>query len=186
VFAHIDPQLITVERLLDPGYVVNLPGLSLSELRRRRSECGMVESSLSFERQLVQGWLDIVRDEQGRREEREAAEDASLIERLPAILTSHVRTTGAGRPPTFTYPLHGEREHLARMHSIVPVGSIANLAVLSDLEMGTISEVLLEIEGEVSTLRRALNAVYDRLQSEAIRRYTSGEEAVISPFRATP
>src|ERR1700736_6204673 len=63
-----------IDELLASAYVAELTELPLSELRNRRTQCAMVESSLSYERQLVQGRLDIVRDEQCRRFDRKSGD----------------------------------------------------------------------------------------------------------------
>jgi hypothetical protein len=165
-----------VHALLAPSYVVGLDSLSLSELRGRRTECALVESSMSYERQLIQGRLDIVCDELNRRgDDEEACDVTDLVERLPQILTLHAHAVGMGRPPTFMFPVHLDPQRQANMDRIAPASAIGALAEQSTEKLSTMSRLLLEMEHEVSAQRRALHQVFDRIQEEVIRRYKSGE-----------
>src|SRR3954453_18793968 len=98
--------VVPLKVLLAPEYVLGLGGLSMTELRERRTHCALIESSVSYERQLIQGRINIVRDEQHRRPEQpDPAGAGGLVDRLPEILTLHAHAAGVGRPPTFMYPV---------------------------------------------------------------------------------
>jgi hypothetical protein len=173
--------------LLAPAFVIGLADLSLAELRDRRTQCALAESSVSYERQLIQGRLDIVRDEQARRTDDQVGRAVSgLVDRLPHILTLHAHSSGVGRPPTFMFPVHLDPDRQERMTRIAPVRALGDLPAQSIEELGTMSDRLEGMEHEISAQRRALHAVFDRIQQEVIRRYKSGEVPIESAFSLTP
>jgi hypothetical protein len=173
--------------LLAPAYVIGLAELSLPELRERRSQCSLVESSVSYERQLIQGRLDIVRDEQSRRIHDQDGDDLTgLVARLPLILTLHAHSVGVGRPPTFMFPAHLDPNRQERLTRIAPINALSSLRGQSSDELGTMSDRLEGMEHEVSAQRRALHRVFDRIQQEVIRRYKSGEVPMDSALDLSP
>lgn len=178
--------VVLLSVLLAPAYVLDLAGLSMSELRERRTHCALVESSVSYERQLIQGRLDIVRDEQERRHHDPGSSDTSgLVDRLPEILTLHAHASGVGRPPTFMYPVQLDLERQERMNLIAPATTIGELPAHSSDELSTMSELLESMEQQISTERRALHVVFDHIQEEVIRRYKSGEVPIDCAFEAS-
>jgi hypothetical protein len=178
---------VPIDALLEPAYLLDLGEMSMAELRERRTQCALVESSVSYERQLIQGRLDIVRDEQGRRGDNPAGADATgLVERLPAILTLHAHAAGVGRPPTFMFPVHLDADRQARMNLIAPARTIASLAGESADDVNIMCGLLEAMEQEISAQRRALHVVFDRIQSEVIRRYKSGEVPIEAAFFVAP
>jgi len=171
-----------ISALLDPEYLLDLADMSMDELRQRRTACALVESSVSYERQLIQGRLDIVRDEHSRRvgEIDGEADMVGLVERLPEILTLHAHVVGMGRPPTFMFPVHLDLDRQDRMNVIAPATTIAALPGQSSDHISTMCGLLEAMEHEISAQRRALHVVFDRIQAEVIRRYKSGEVTVDS------
>ncbi len=175
--------VVPLKVLLAPEYVLGLGGLSMTELRERRTHCALIESSVSYERQLIQGRLDIVRDEQHRRHEApDPAGAGGLVDRLPEILTLHAHAAGVGRPPTFMYPVQLDVERQERMNLIAPASTIGALPMQSSDDLSTMSDLLEGMEQQISTERRALHVVFDHIQEEVIRRYKSGEEPIDSAF----
>jgi hypothetical protein len=177
---------VPISVVLDATYVLDLPGLPMAELRRRRTQCARIESSVSYERQLIQGRLDIVRDEQSRRRLDEAVEAPGLVDRLPSILTVHAHASGVGRPPTFMFPVQLDVDRQDRMHRIAPASTMAALAGQSVDEISVMEDLLEAMEHEISAERRALHGVFDQIQSEVIRRYKSGEVPMESAFYVAP
>ena len=178
---------VSIIVLLEPAYLLDLDGMSMAELRDRRTQCALVESSVSYERQLIQGRLDIVRDEQNRRGDDPGRADVTeLVQRLPEILTLHAHAAGVGRPPTFMFPVLLDADRQARMHRIAPARTMASLASQSADEVSRMSSLLEAMEQEISAQRRALHVVFDRIQAEVIRRYKSGEVPIEAAFFAAP
>jgi len=178
---------VPIDALLEPSYLLDLGQMSMAELREHRTQCALVESSVSYERQLIQGRLDIVRDEQDRRSDHaEHGEVTGLVERLPEILTLHAHSPGVGRPPTFMFPVQLDADRQARMNLIAPAGVLASLDGQSADEVATMSDLLEAMEQEISAERRALHVVFDQIQAEVIRRYKSGEVPIEAAFFVAP
>jgi len=169
-----------IDTLLDPAFLDGLRQLRLSDIRARRKECSEIEVGLSYFRRLVQGRLDIVLDVAHRRDAGEPADLASLVAHLPEILSDNVHSEGTGRLPLILAPAEDDHALTDLMDDIVDVDRLEALPRLSQDELAGIVEGLSALEREVSTSRRALHDVMDRLQEELVRRYKSGEANVDS------
>jgi hypothetical protein len=173
----VDPSL---DALLDPEFIGSLSSLPIEELRARRSRAAAVEIGLSYARRLVQGHVDILIAEAGRRAEGSSPTDvSSLIEHLPEILADRVRTPGNGRLLTLLAP-DSQRAQVSRVDTIVDAVRLVDLPSLDDAGLSASKEALLALERDVSRERRALHEVMDCLQQELIRRYKAGEVTVES------
>ena len=170
-----------IDSFLDPAYVADLATLDLAEVRARREEGTNVELELSYLRRMIQGRLDIVSDAQSRRSEGKGASDvASLVERLPEILSDRVHAPGLGRLPTLMAPAEVGPEATARLDAIAPADQMVEILGLPDEELNGMIEALKALEADVSAQRRRLHDVLFVLQEELIRRYQSGEASVDS------
>jgi len=170
-----------IDALLDPSYLSDLAGLELVEVRARREEGNDVEMNLSYLRRMIQGRLDIVVDERDRRIQGSGGSDlASLVERLPEILSDRVHAPGFGRLPTSLAPAEVGPEATARLDAIAPADRMVEIFGLSDQELDKLVDALGKLEAEVSGQRRRLHDVLSSLQGELIRRYRSGEANVDS------
>jgi hypothetical protein len=161
-----------LERLLDPGFLSDLPARDTEELRAMRAEAQEVEAKLSYLRRLVQGRLDIVSAELGRRAEGASPDDLSaLVDLLPQILADRGRAPGPGRLPTNLVP--PDDEHLtAELDAISNLGSLPEMSVE---QLEDVAERLLALEHTVSSGRRAMFGVIDSLQAELASRYEHGD-----------
>jgi hypothetical protein len=167
--------------LLDPGFIADLQDLDIAEVRARRSRCNDAELELSYVRRMVQGRLDIVLDEQTQRSTGHGGADvASLVERLPAILSGNVHAPGFGRLPANMAPADVGLEATATLEAIAPADRMAEVSHLDDAGLEALVDALNAYERELSDQRRALHVVLDKLQGEVIRRYQSGEATVDS------
>jgi hypothetical protein len=167
--------------LLEPGYLEGLPTLPIEEIRVRRENASEVEVGLSYVRRLIQGRLDIVLNEVGRRETGATEGNvADLVGRLPEILSDRVRSPGIGRLPTLMAPAEAELWEVHRLDEIVDADAIATLPVRTDPELRAMADALADFEHEVSAGRRSVHDVIDQLQDELVRRYKSGEANVDS------
>lgn len=162
-----------LNRVLADDYLADLEGRSVPDLRALRADCQSVENKLSYLRRLVQGRLDIVSGERQRRQGGGAPGDtAGLIEQLPKILADRVRGPGTGRLPATFEP--GELDGtLVERLNVIGDGDDASDEVL---EAAVIS--LTELEGEVSSFRRAMFDRIDRIETELTARYRDGSAHV--------
>jgi hypothetical protein len=168
-----------LDRILSDDYQGDLQHRSMDDVRAMRAECQAVETGLSYLRRLVQGRLDIVGVElQRRRDGVEPGDLASLVSRLPEILSEHTRSPGVGRLPQTMAPgeIDPELEH--RLDEIVEGHDVESLPGLGDAELLALHDELEAFEHEVSGRRRAVFDRIDALQAEITRRYRTGEATV--------
>jgi hypothetical protein len=154
---------------------------SLGDVRSRRDEATEVETGLSYMRRIVQGTLDIVVAEQHSRQEGGTSADVSkLVDRLPSILGDHVHAPGLGRLTALMGPGELDPALEARLEAVMPAAKLSSLSDLTDEDLTAAAEGLNDLERSISSQRRAVFDVLDRLQEEIVRRYRSGEATVDS------
>ena len=163
-----------------PGYLQGLESWPLDDLRSRRDQATVVETGLSYLRRIIQGRLDILLAEQRRREAGEQESMTELVDQLPSILSEHVHAPGLGRLPALMGPGELDDGLQERLEDAMPEGRLANITHVADAELTSAGDRLVELEREVSGLRRAVFDVLDRLQEEIVRRYRTGEATVDS------
>jgi anti-sigma-K factor RsiG len=163
-----------------PSYLEGLGSWPLGDLRSRRDEATVVETGLSYLRRIVQGRLDILLAEQRRREAGEQESLTELVDQLPSILSEHVHAPGLGRLPALMGPGELDSGLEGRLEEAMPENRLANVTQVDSEELGAAINRLVELEREVSGLRRAVFDVLDRLQEEIVRRYRTGEATVDS------
>jgi hypothetical protein len=165
-----------IDRVLDPGFVADVEGLALDELRSRRSEAEEEERSISYLRRLLQGRIDILRAELVRRARGGDPQVTDLVAGLPGILSDT-------RPPSFTaipkirVPEPSGR-HRRRAERLVSDETVARLPELEVEEVARAVEALAREEEAVSVNRRAVQRVVDLLRGELARRYRNGTASV--------
>lgn len=164
------------ERVTHPSFLEGLESKSIEELRTLRDESREAETEASFERRLCQGRLDILAAEVTRREGG-AGED--LVARLPDILGGGERSRGDGVPlpsraPDLSAPRNADIPR-RRVEEVVGEQTLARLPEIDLEELRKIIEMLAECETTVSSRRRSIQEVMDKIQAEIVRRYTSGE-----------
>lgn len=168
----MDRQL---ELILDESYLDGLDLRSVSELRTARAECQAVETQLSYLRRMVQGRHDIVAGEvERRRRGGDPVDVHALVEQLPEILSDRVRSAGSGRLPISIEaeePSGALVDRLDRVAASVPLDSPDEA---SEAQLADVAEQLAGLEGEISSLRRAVFERIDALEAELTRRYRDG------------
>jgi hypothetical protein len=124
------------------------------------AECLELETEVSYVRRLTQARIDILRAEVQRRERGESMED--LIRALPQILAD---PGPRGTPASSHLPLQLAPNEDSEWSSELAEfdGVLANLPSLSDGELADSIARLQTVEREVSTERRALHGVLDRI-----------------------
>lgn len=172
--------MVQLSDLTDPSYLDGLEGWTLDEVRSRRDQTREAETGLSYLRRIVQGRLDILGAEQNHRRKGDRGGVSELVEELPSILSENVHAPGLGRLPALMAPGHIDEELEGRLEQILPGSSLGTLSELGDEDLKKRADELTEFERSVSTQRRALLDVVDRLQDEIVRRYRTGEATVDS------
>jgi hypothetical protein len=164
-----------IDRVLAPDFLTSLSDLPLAEVRDRRHEAEQEEADLSYVRRLLQGRIDIVRAELGRRS---GDERGSLVDQLASILADGppVEPHGLGRHATVEPSRVAEhRRSVEQLVSDVGVSDVVNR---TDDELAASLSRLTDYEAAVSRNRRKVQDVMDACTAEIARRYQSGEASV--------
>ena len=164
-----------VDRIIEPTYVEGLTELSMEDLRSMRDECAEGETEVSFERRLCQARIDILSAEL---DQRAGKATGDLISRLPQILSEGGGGSGGvlpNRAPDLSIPRNTDIPR-RRVEEIVGEQTLARLSQVPSEEIKKIIESLAEHEKTLSGKRKRVHEVLDEVQSEIVRRYTSGEE----------
>lgn len=168
-----------IDRVLAPEFVAGLAELDLDGVRARRSDADQEEADLSYARRLLQGRLDILRAEQGRRAGGTAVNlhprsDEEIVETLAHILADEPRADrGLGRHLGAEPSRVGEHRREAE-RAVADLGE-SDPTALSSEDLTEAIRRLAVIEGRVSRVRRDVQTVVDTLTEEIARRYTRGE-----------
>jgi hypothetical protein len=151
---------VRTAKVLDPGYLADLDQRALEDLRAMHAECLELETEVSYVRRLTQARIDILRAEVQRRERGESMED--LIRALPQILAD---PGPRGTPASSHLPLqlapNQDSEWSSELAEFDAI--LADLPGLSDEQLSDSIARLQTLERDVSTERRALHAVLDRI-----------------------
>ncbi|MFF0224814.1 aerial mycelium formation protein [Streptomyces sp. NPDC004629] len=166
--------------MLDPDTPEHdLTLLSLPELRALRRDAQRDEADLSYVRRLLQGRIDILRAELARRGPASvaAAEAASVVDRLPEILTdAPARQRSSARHVTVGTP-HGEEYRRLAADMLAEV-ELSDLTARTDQELSTAMGRLVRYERQASRRRHHLQRTADDCGAEITRRYRDGEAQI--------
>ena len=148
----------------------------MDRLQEMRREAQAFENDVSFERRLTQARIDILTAELDHRAGRV---EGDVMSRLADILADE-KTGGSSSPlparvPDLSVPASAERPR-RRVEEIVGVDTLARLKELPEAEIRSSIESLAEHEKNLSSRRKSVHEVLDRIQAEIVRRYTAGEE----------
>ncbi|MBS3939737.1 MAG: hypothetical protein KG028_02130 [Actinobacteria bacterium] len=176
-----------LQRILADDYLDGLTDWSTADLRTARADCEAEEEAVSYARRLMQGRLDILRDEL---QQRDGAGDADgevtdVLARLASVLS-------VDRPAPGSSPLQARATRLrvpaAAADYEEEVDQVVGGDFLEDLHHRPTSalaeavERLAAHEHELSQARRGLFDRIDRLRDELARRYKDGSAAVSDLF----
>lgn len=171
----------TLESILADDYLGDVAALSMDEVRGRRTACKEIETGLSYLRRLVQGRLDVVAAEQGRRRDGGGGDDLEdLIARLPELLAGSTRSEGTGRLPSSIGTGTVDPALQDELDGIITDSHLGEPSELTDDQLDATRASLVVFEQKVSALRRTLFDRIDALEDELTRRYKSGEASVDS------
>ncbi|RZS41343.1 hypothetical protein EV193_103666 [Herbihabitans rhizosphaerae] len=164
-----------IDRVLDPEYVTDLASLDLTEVRARRDDAAQEETDLSYLRRLLHGRIDIVLAEQKRRA---TGDTSSVLEHLATILADNAvgPAMGSGRHQTLE-PSRAEA-HRRHVEALVSDADLSDVSNLADDKLDLALRTYREEEGSVSTRRREVQVVMDRLNEEIGSRYRAGSASV--------
>lgn len=159
--------------LTETGPTPELPGLTLDGLRTLRRDAQQEEADLSYLRRLLQGRIDILRAETGRR----TAPDTPVLDRLPEILTDTPSAhRSSARHVTLGTPV-SERYRLLADDMLADV-ELSDLSARTDDELHDAMGRLVRHEQQVSRRRQTLQRTVDGCSKEIARRYREGEARV--------
>jgi hypothetical protein len=155
-------------------------GLPMSEVRALRRRAQREEADLSYLRRLLQGRIDILRAELGRRGragQSPVRELGPVMERLPEILRdAPARHPSSARHVTLSAPQGEECLRLAA--GMLDEVGLSDLAARTDVELRVALARLVRHEREVSLRRQGLQRTADACGAELARRYREGEAQV--------
>ncbi len=172
-----------LEHVLDPDWTPDPTALPMEELRERRAELQEVEVTLSYQRRIAQGRLDIVAAERERRAQGGPPPDPeAVVAHLTGILSPNTRGQGIGRLSQLLAPEPAEAE-TPEIDAIAGSNVLASLPTMSDDDLERLIEELAAFEAGCSKWRRALHDRIDALQGEVVRRYRTGEASVDTLLR---
>jgi len=164
------PQRRRLDVMLSEGYLENLDTKPLDEVRAIHEECLEVETELSYVRRLAQARIDIVSAELDRRSAGRPVGD--LVAMLPQILADDAPRSDPVRSrlprhlaPAMTISWRRGLEHL------ITDSTLVNLPTISDEDLQETRELLGMLEQEMSSRRRALHDVIDRVEAVLAARH---------------
>ena len=169
----MEPRRRRIDQVTEPAYVQDLGSLSMEELRDRRRVLDDLDTEFSFYRRMLHGRMDLLSFELKRRS---GEETRTLIEALPQILADGIDGPSRNTIPrdlSLTLPeLAGTGNR--SIDQVLGDGFLAHLPSLEDGELEEIQVALTEAEQQVSTQRRSVYDVHDRINEEITRRYRDG------------
>ena len=151
---------------------------SVAEIRTRRQALQAEEDAISFVRRLAQGRLDLVRDEQRRREQGSDVPITSLEERLADVFGQQ-HGGGSARPPRETnvpsdHPLVKELDQVCEHYSFESMDG------LDDKDLDELRGALDMFEKTCSQMRHELFDQIDALTAELVKKVReSGASSVV-------
>jgi MoxR-like ATPase len=163
-----------IDRVLAEDYLDGLAQASLEEVRVLRTESEQEEVDLSYIRRMVQGRIDILRAELGRR----GGAPGELVDRLASILAEDRRPPARGLGRHSTLEPTRAAEHRRYVEQLVHDAELSDVAHRSDEELEQALEALHGEERKLSGKRREVQAVMDACSAEITRRYREGEADV--------
>ncbi len=167
-----------VDRVLAQGRILldgDLGADPIETIRSTRADFQAVEAKVSFLRRIIQGRLDIVEADRRRRREGGPADLHALVDDLPRILADGPRRgEGSGRLPASVLPPDDDALTAELEAAFGPEGA-AGVPALDDSALDALITRLKALEAGASRRRQELFDGIDRLGSELVRRYRSGE-----------
>lgn len=164
-----------IDRVLAPDYAADAEHRPLIEVRALRDEAAQEETDLSYLRRLLHGRIDIVRAEQQRRAK---GEPAMVVEKLAEVLSENA--IGPANVSSRYSALEPSRAVAHRRHveALVSDVDLSDVSKLTDDQLEMVLGVYIAEESSISSRRREVQRVVDRLNGEIASRYSRGTASV--------
>lgn len=170
--ATVQPGNRRIDRVLGPQFLDALAEAPLEEVRRRRDDAAQEESDLSYLRRLLQGRMDILNAELGRRAEHGSSR--SLMEELPTILADTPTPGPRGLGRHLNVEPSRADQHRRQVEVLVADVDMSDVTSHTQAELEQALEVFRREEERVSATRRSVQEIVDACASEIGRRYREG------------
>lgn len=176
-----------LERILADDFLGGLEDWPTADVRAARAECEAEEEAVSYARRLMQGRLDILRDELQRRDGASdgGGEATDVLLRLASVLSADHASPGASplqaRATRVRVPAQAA-DYEAEVDQVVGGDFLDDLHHRPLGELADAVERLAAHEHELSQARRGLFDRIDRLRDELARRYKDGSANVSDLF----
>ena len=164
-----------IDRVLAEDYLIDLPALSLAEVREFRAEAEQEEVDLSYLRRMIQGRLDIERAELNRRE---GTTTGSLVEGLAQILADEPRAAARGLGRHATVEPSRAHSHRRYVEAMLADVDLTDTTARSVEELKHAMRTLSDEEQAISAKRRLVQQAMDACSADITRRYRDGEADV--------
>lgn len=168
----------TLEQVLSPGFLDGVDDWDTEHVRAARATCEEQEAAVSYARRVLQGRLDLLRAELGRRSE--GGEDLDVVlGDLPVILSADqapsnpvlARSLSVG-VPTAAEPLEAE------IDAIIDRAGLDAVEQRDPEQLAALIDQLAEHEQRLSLVRRQLFDLIDALRAQLVARYRDGRASV--------
>ncbi|QGV79853.1 ABC transporter substrate-binding protein [Streptomyces ficellus] len=173
------PAQRTADAVLPEAQAHDVRAMRLPELRTLRRDSHGDEADLSYVRRLLQGRIDILRAELGRRggPDEPVVDGVPVVDRLSEILAdTPSRHRSSARHVTLGTPRGEEYRRLAA--EMLAEVELSDLTARTDEELHAAMGRLARYEQQVSRRRQQLQRTADDCSAEIARRYREGEAQV--------
>jgi hypothetical protein len=160
-----------IDRVLAADFVTGLDTLDIAVIRERRRDAEQEETDLSYLRRVLQGRLDILRAEIGRR----SGDDTDLVQSLSRILADEPSSGPRGLGRHVTAEPSRADAHRREVEALVADVDLSDPGAHDDESLRAVLDRLEAQEKIVSEQRRAVQGVMDALTAEITRRYREGD-----------
>lgn len=151
---------------------------SVGQLRAKRRQLQQQEDTVSYVRRLTQGRLDLVLDEQRRRERGEDEPLGNVTERLAEVFGQQ-HGGGSARPPRETV-VPTDHPLMQQLDELCDQFEFARLDTMADADLRQLRDALQLFEQSCSQQRHALFEEIDALTAQLVAQIKAqGVEGVI-------
>ncbi len=164
-----------IDKVLAEDYLDGLREASLAEVRALRTEAEQEEVDLSYIRRMVQGRMDVLRAELGRRR---GDGSGDLVADLSRILADEPRGPARGLGRHSALEPSRVDQHRRYVEALVADVDLSDAAARGEDELEQAMQALSDEEQTLSGKRRAVQGVMDACSAEITRRYRDGEADV--------
>lgn len=168
--------------LLSAAELADLGALETAEIRTRRQRCEQAEEGISYARRMLQGRLDLLRAELARRDDPAAGQ---VLSDLGRVLGGNERSGGdPARARSTRVRLPDDDGRIAALlDRVVSESTLLSAQEVPLTHLESAVEGYAALEGQLSSVRRALFDRIDALRDELAARYKDGRADVSELLR---